>query len=84
MAYNFTAQWLKGSKNDAPDALSCHPVSDPQTHEALAELDIHDNPDVSLSEIKVISDQSNESLHLQELHTHSEQDRNTNSCASSY
>ena len=48
MAYNFTAQWLKGSKNDAPDALSYHPVSDPQTHEALAKLDIHDNPDISI------------------------------------
>ena len=74
MAYNFTAQWLKGSKNDAPDALSRHPVSDPQTHEALAELNIHDNPDISLSEIRVISDQSNESLRLQELRTYSEQD----------
>ena len=74
MAYNFTAQWLKGSKNDAPDALSRHPVSDPQTYEALAELDIHDNPDISLSEIRVISDQSNKSLRLQELCTYSEQD----------
>ena len=29
MAYHFTAQWLRGSKNDALDALSWHPVDDP-------------------------------------------------------
>jgi len=54
MGYNFTAQWIKGSKNDAPDALSCHPVCDPQTTEILAELDIHDNPDMSMTETRAI------------------------------
>ena len=29
MAYNFTAQWVKGTLNNAPDALSRNPVSDP-------------------------------------------------------
>ena len=29
MAYNFTAQWNKGTLNNAPDALSRNPVSDP-------------------------------------------------------
>ena len=31
MAYNFTAYWVKGSLNEAPDSLSHYPVSDPQT-----------------------------------------------------
>ena len=30
MAYHFTAQWLKRSKNGAPDALSQHPMDDPK------------------------------------------------------
>ena len=29
MAYNFTPQWLKGASNNAPDALSRHPIWDP-------------------------------------------------------
>ena len=71
MAYNFMAEWLKGSKNDAPDALSRNPVSDPEPHELLAELDVDNNPDTSLTEIRSIN---NESLRLQELREHSEQD----------
>ena len=55
MAYRFTAQWLKRSKNGAPDALSRHPMDDPQTTEELAELDINDDPDMSLTEIRAIS-----------------------------
>ena len=46
MAYNFTAEWLKGAKNEAPDTLSRNPVSDPQPHELLGELDLDNNPDV--------------------------------------
>ena len=71
MAYNFTAEWLKGTKNDAPDALSHNPVSDPESHELLAELDVDNNPDMSLAEVRSIT---NESLRLQQLHEHSEQD----------
>ena len=67
MAYNFTAEWLKGSKNDAPDALSRKPVSDPEPHGLLAELDVDNNPDTSLAEIRSIN---NKSPRLQ----HSEQD----------
>ena len=67
MGYNFTATWVKGLNNDAPDALSRHPVHDPLTTDALAELDIHDHPDMSIAEIWTISDQHNESLRLQEL-----------------
>ena len=71
MAYNFMAEWLKGSKNDPPDALSHKPVSDPEPHELLAELDVNNNPDTSLTENRSIN---NESLRLQELHEHSEQE----------
>ena len=71
MAYNFTAEWLKGTKNDAPDALSRNPVSDPQPHELLAELDVDNNPDTSFAEIRSVT---NESLRLQDLRKHSDQD----------
>ena len=64
MGYNFTATWVKGLNNDAPDALSRHPVHDPLTTDALAELDIHDHPDMSIAEIRTINDQHNESLRL--------------------
>ena len=37
MAYNFTAEWVKGSLNNAPDALSRNPVSDPEPTDMLAE-----------------------------------------------
>ena len=30
MSYNFTAEWVKGTLNNAPDALSRNPVSDSQ------------------------------------------------------
>ena len=37
MGYNFTAEWIKGDLNNAPDALSRNPVSDLQSQELLAE-----------------------------------------------
>jgi len=40
MAYNSTAQWLKGANNNAPDTLSRHPVCDPQPADTLAEQDV--------------------------------------------
>ena len=55
MAYNFTAQWTKGSNHCAPDALSCNPVMDPQTGDALAEYDNQNNPQVSTTEIRAIT-----------------------------
>ena len=41
MVYNFTAEWVKGTKNDAPDALLRNPVVDPSPEESLAELDVN-------------------------------------------
>ena len=37
MGYAFTAEWVKGAQNNAPDALSRNPVSDPKPEELLAE-----------------------------------------------
>ncbi len=37
MGYAFTAEWVKGAQNNAPDALSRSPVSDPKPGELLAE-----------------------------------------------
>lgn len=50
MAYNFTAEWLKGTKNDVPDALSRNPVSDPQPHELLGELNLDNNSEMSFAQ----------------------------------
>ena len=77
MAYNFTAQWLKGANNTAPDALSRHPVCDPQPVDALTERDIHNNPEISFTELRAIRDThsgDSESLRLQELRKQAEQD----------
>ena len=65
--YNFTAERLKGSNNSAPDALSRSPVSDPAPHDILAELDILNQPDISISEIRAISATDHTSLHLDTL-----------------
>ena len=66
MVYNFTAQWLKGNKNEAPDALSCHPVSDPESPDMLAEMDINDHSELSFAELRVLHGNT-ESLSLQDL-----------------
>ena len=68
MGYNFTAEWLKGSNNSAPDVLSRNPVSDPAPHDILAELDILNQPDISISEIRAISTTDHTSSHLDTLH----------------
>ncbi len=43
--YSLTAEWVKGALNNAPDALSRHPVFDPLPQEALAERDSDNNPE---------------------------------------
>jgi len=52
MSYNFIAEWCKGSKNDAPDALSQSPVSDSLPNDALAELDTFSQPEMLITEIR--------------------------------
>ena len=58
MSYNCTATWLKGSKNETPDALSRNPVADPEpmdTHmDTLAELDANDQMDISIAELRAL------------------------------
>ena len=40
LAYNFLVKWQKGKDNDAADALSRHPCSQPTPGEDMAEHDI--------------------------------------------
>ena len=54
MAFNFKAVWHKGVTNQAPDALSCNPVSTPSAAELLAEHDEENNREPSAAEIRAI------------------------------
>ena len=67
MGYNFTAEWLKGSNNSAPDALSRNPVFNPSPHDMLAELDIFNQPELSISEIRATTAADHNSPHLDTL-----------------
>ena len=67
MGYNFTAEWLKGSNNNAPDALSRNPVSDPSHKDILAELDLIDQLEVSISEIRATTNKGHATPYLETL-----------------
>ena len=67
MAYNFTAQWVKGTLNGAPDALSRFPVTSPQPEDMLAERNFENDPEASIAEIRAVSSGTRESVHLQDL-----------------
>ena len=56
IAYNFTAERCKGSKNNAPDALSRSPASDPLSTEMLAEVDAFNNQEMSIAELRHTSE----------------------------
>ena len=87
MVYNFTAQWLKGANNNAPDALSRHLVCNPQPADNLAERDAYNNPEMSFTELWAIGDTQSgvsESLHLQELRKHAHKMKSTSYYAPSY
>ena len=75
MAYNFTAQWVKGTLNNAPDALSRNPVSDPLPHELMAESDPHNNPELSIAEIRAACTNHPNSIRLQDLRKHADADQ---------
>ena len=75
MAYNFTAQWVKGIMNNAPDALSRNPVSDLLPHELMVEYDPQNHPESSIAEIRAASARNLSSLRLQDLHQHAEADQ---------
>lgn len=55
MGYTFTATWLKGTLNNAPDALSRNPTADPLPEEALAESEIDKITAMSTAEIRAIT-----------------------------
>ena len=74
MAYNVTAEWRKGNKNDTPGALSHNPVLDPQTQDMLAEYDICSQPEMSIREISIIANDGHDSPQLQDLRRHVEND----------
>ena len=67
MGYNLTAIWLKGSHNNAPDALSRHPVSKPSPQDMLAEVDILYQPESPISEIKATTTPTQPNPHLETL-----------------
>ena len=74
MGYHFTAVWVKGKENYAPDALSRHLVLDPQPHEQLAEQDKNGNHAVSITELRSTTDNTQESLRMQDLRKHANED----------
>ena len=75
MAYNFTTQWVKGTQNNAPDALSRNPVSNPFPHDLMAESDPHNNPEPSISEIRAMCTGHLNSLRLENLRKHADSDQ---------
>ena len=75
MAYNFTAVWCKGATNKAPDALSRYPAWEPCPTELLAECDEDCMPEMTIAEIRALSDNGDqESLRLQELRQCAQED----------
>ena len=70
-----TAQWIKGTLNNAPDALSRHPASNPLPHEIMAEIDAQDNPEPSIADIRAVSTDQLNNLCLQDRHQHAQDDQ---------
>ena len=71
MAYNFTAEWVKGALNSASDALSRFPVSSPSSQEVLTECEVDHGEAVSIAEIQAVTlEQQEESIRLQDLRSH--------------
>ena len=75
MAYNFTAEWVKGTLNNAPDALSRNPVSDPLQHEMLAEHDMNNILENSPTETQLATISRQESVRIQKLHEQAKNDQ---------
>ena len=67
MAYNFTAQWIKGIGNNAPDALSRNPVLDPQWDDSLCEYDCQHHPEPTIPEIRILQCDKHDSNRLHNL-----------------
>ena len=67
MGYSFTAQWLKGTLNNAPDALSRNPVNDPSPQDLLAETELDYSLAPSPAEIRAITTTDPETTRIQNL-----------------
>ena len=74
MAYNFMTEWVKGTKNDAPDSLSRNPVTDPSHENILAELDILSQPALSINEIRTLTQTEPLPYRLDDLRKSSQED----------
>lgn len=61
MAYNFSATWIKGNPNHAPDALSRNPVLDPDASNLLAKNT------ATFAEVRTLTSCTQESLRLTDL-----------------
>ena len=84
MGYNFTAQWLKGTSNEAADALSRHPHDQPVDGDDLGEQEVDTHhfqaavyQALTLQQVRMsaASQHDMENLHLQELRHHAMQDQ---------
>jgi len=67
MGYSFTAQWLKGALNNASDALSCNPVTDPSPQDLLAETEFDNTSAPSPAKIRAITTTVPETTRIQNL-----------------
>ena len=67
MPYNFKVEWVKGTLNQAPDALSRYPVSDPVVQEAFGEHDHNDTSALSCAEIRTILVPGEDSFRIEAL-----------------
>ena len=65
MSYNFTAQWVKGTLSNAPDALSRNSVTDSKPHEALPEWYTNKTPERTLTEIRATAHANQKIVWLQ-------------------
>ena len=78
LAYSFIAKWQKGKDNDAADALSRHPYSQPAAGEDMAEfkVDIGGPPSaIKCLQSAEIRAMHGENLRVQELQDHARDDR---------
>ena len=67
MPYNFTAEWIKGTLNQVPDALSRYPVSDPLPQDSLGEQDHSNTSELSCAEIRAILVPGEDSIRIEAL-----------------
>ena len=84
LQYNFTAKWIKGSTNEAADALSRHPCQQPCPDDELAEADValstsqercRQAPSITQIRMDALEETDHENLRIQELWEQAETDQ---------